>query len=162
MWTSTVGADQPSFVSGSRLRAQKDYSHPTLGTMADHAAVDALRTALQEKEGHLLEQERSRAERASMEAEDLRSTLSRQAARPAARQAAAAPGHGAGEALADAMELAVMDTVLQYILRWAEEDRPTLAEQVRDMAPTLARLRADARRRAEENTQRHAARAAPY
>ena len=130
--------------------------------MADNTAVEALRAALHEFDSDALEQERARAERASMEAEDLRSTLSRQAARPAARQAAAAPGHGAGEALADAMELAVMDIVLQYILRWAEEDRPTLAEQVRDMAPTLARLRADARRRAEENARRHASRAAPY
>ena len=124
--------------------------------------MEALRAALQEFDSHVLEQERTRAERASMEAEDLRAQLARQAARPAARQAAAAPGQGAGEALADALELAAMDTVLQYILRWAEGDRPNLAEQIRDVAPTLARLRADARRRAEENTRRHASRAAPY
>ena len=97
-----------------------------------------------------------------MEAEDLRGTLSRQAARPAARQAAAAPGHGAGDALADALELAAMDTVLQYILRWAEEDRPNLAEQIRDVAPMLARLQADARQRAADNARRRASRAAPY
>ena len=130
--------------------------------MADHAAVEALRAALQEFDSHLLEQERARAERASMEAADLRAQLSRQAARPAARQAAAAQGQGAGEALADAMELAAMDTVLRHILRWAEEDLPNLAEQIRDVAPSLARLRADARRRAEENVRRHASRAAPY
>ena len=85
--------------------------------MADHAAVEALRAALQEFDSHVLEQERARAERASMEAADLRAQLSRQAARPAARQAAAAQGQGAGEALADAMELAAMDTVLRHILR---------------------------------------------
>ena len=130
--------------------------------MADNTAVEALRAALQEFDSHLLEQERARAERASMEAEDLRGTLSRQAARPAARQAAAAPGHGAGDALADALELAAMDTVLQYILRWAEEDRPNLAEQIRDVAPMLARLRADARQRAADNARRRASRAAPY
>ena len=130
--------------------------------MADHAAVEAMRAALQEFDSHVLEQERARAARASMEAANLRAQLSRQAARPAARQAAAAPGHGAGDALADALELAAMDTVLQYILRWAEEDRPTLAEQIRDAAPMLARLRADARQRAADNARRRASRAAPY
>ena len=122
--------------------------------MADNTAVQALRAALQEFDNDALEQERLRAERASMEAEDLRAQMARQAARPAARQAAAAQAQIAGDALADALELAGMDTVLQYILRWAEEDRPNLAEQIRQMAPVLASLRADARR--------HASRAAPY
>ena len=126
--------------------------------MADNTAVEALRAALHEFDSDLLEQERARAERASMEAEDLRGTLFRQAA----RQAASAQGQAAGEALADALELAAMDTVLQYILRWADEDRPNLAEQIRDAAPMLARLRADARQRAADNARRRTSRAAPY
>ena len=130
--------------------------------MADNTAVQALRAALQEFDNEAIEQERLRAERASMEAEDLRAQMARQAARPAARQAAAAQAQIAGDALADALELATMDTVLQHILRWAEEDLPNLAQQIRDVAPSLARLRADARRRAKENTRRHASRAAPY
>ena len=126
--------------------------------MADNTAVQALRAALQEFDNDALEQERLRAERASMEAEDLRAQMARQAA----RQAAWAQAQIAGDALADALELAAMDTVPQYIFRWAEEDRPNLAEQIRDMAPSLARLRAAARRRAEDNARRHASRAAPY
>ena len=130
--------------------------------MADNAAVEALRAALQEFDSHALEQERLRAERASMEAADLRAQMARQAARQAARPAAGAQAQIAGDALADALELAAMDTVLHSIFRWAEEDRPNLAEQIRDMAPSLARLRADARRRAEDNARRHAWRAAPF
>ena len=76
--------------------------------MADNTAVEALRAALHEFDSDLLEQERARAERASMEAEDLRAAISRQAA----RQAASAQGQAAGEALADTLELAAMDTVL--------------------------------------------------
>ena len=90
--------------------------------MADNTAVQALRAALQEFDNDALEQERLRAERASMEAEDLRAQMARQAA----RQAAWAQAQIAGDALADALELAAMDTVLQYIFRWAEEDRPNL------------------------------------
>ena len=125
---------------------------PTLcqHTVADNTAVQALRAALQEFDNEALEQERLRAERASMEAEDLRAQMARQAARQAAR----ATPQRAGDWLADALELATLDTVQQNIFRWAEADRPNLAEQIQETAPILASLRADARRRAS--------RAAPY
>ena len=118
--------------------------------MADNTAARALRAALQEFDNEAIEQERLRAERASMEAEDLRAQMARQAARQAAR----ATPQRAGDWLADALELATLDTVQQNIFRWAEADRPNLAEQIRETAPILASLRADARRRAS--------RAAPY
>ena len=118
--------------------------------MADNTSVQALRAALQEFDNEAIEQERLRAERASMEAEDLRAQMARQAARQAAR----ATPQRAGDWLADALELATLETVQQNIFRWAEADRPNLAELIRETAPILASLRADARRRAS--------RAAPY
>ena len=118
--------------------------------MADNTAVQALRAALQEFDSEAIVQERLRAERASMEAEDLRAQMARQAARQAAR----ATPQRAGDWLADALELATLETVQQYIFHWAEADRPNLAEQIRETAPILASLRADAQRRAS--------RAAPY
>ena len=118
--------------------------------MADNTSVQALRAALQEFDNEALELERLRAERASMEAEDLRAQMARQAARQAAR----ATPQRAGDGLADSLELATLDTVQQNIFRWADADRPNLAERIRETAPILASLRADARRRAS--------RAAPY
>ncbi len=118
--------------------------------MADDAAVQALRAALQEFESRAIEQERLRAERASMEAEDLRAQMARQAARQAAR----ATPQRVGEWLADSLELVALETVQRNIFRWAEADRPNLAELIRETAPILASLRADARRRAS--------RVAPY
>ena len=118
--------------------------------MADNTAVQALRAALQEFDNEAIEQERLRAERASMEAEDLRAQMARQAARQAAR----ATPQRAGEWLADSLELATLETVQRNIFRWAEADRPNLAELIRETALILASLRADARRRAS--------RAAPY
>ncbi len=114
--------------------------------MADNTAVQALRAALQEFDNEALELERLRAERASMEAEDLRAQMARQAARATPQRA--------GEWLADSLELATLETVHRNIFRWAEADRPNLAELIRETAPILASLRADARRRAS--------RAAPY
>ena len=118
--------------------------------MADNTAVQALRAALQEFDNEAIEQERLRAERASMEAEDLRAQMARQAARQAAR----ATPQRAGEGLADSLELVALETVQRNIFRWAEADRPNLAELIRETAPILASLRADARR--------HASRVAPY
>ena len=124
--------------------------------MADDASVQALRAALQEFEGQAIEQERLdqqerlRAERASMEAEDLRAQMARQAARQAAR----ATPQRADDWLAKSLELVTVKTVQRNIFRWAEADRPNLAELIRETAPILASLRADARRRAS--------RAAPY
>ena len=119
--------------------------------MADNTAVQALRAALQEFDNDALELERLRAERASMEAEDLRAQMARQAARQAG---ARATPQRARNGLADAHELATLDAVQQHIFRWAEADTPNLAEQIRQMEPVLASLRAEARR--------HASRAAPY
>ena len=117
---------------------------PDQHKIADITAVQALRAALQEFDNEALELERLRAERASMEAEDLRAQMARQAARQAAR----ATPQCAGDGLADALELATLDTAQQNIFRWAEADRPNLAELIRETAPILASLRADARRRA--------------
>ena len=119
--------------------------------MADNAAVEALRAALQEFDSHALEQERLRAERASMEAEDLRAQMARQAARQAAR---ATPQRAGNEGLADSLDLVALETWQRNIFRWAEANRPYLADLIRDTAPILASLRADARRRAS--------RVAPY
>ena len=113
--------------------------------MADNTSVQALRAALQEFDNEAIEQERLRAERASMEAEDLRAQMARQAARQAAR---ATPQRAGNEGLADSLELATLETVQRNIFRWA------LAELIRETAPILASLRADARRRAS--------RVAPY
>ena len=115
--------------------------------MADDASVQALRAALQEFESQAMEQERLRAERASMKAEDLRAQLARQAAR-------ATPQRAGNEGLADSLELVALETWQRNIFRWAEANRPNLAELIRDTAPMLASLRADARRRAS--------RVAPY
>ena len=114
--------------------------------MADNTAVQALRAALQEFDNEAIEQERLRAERASMEAEDLRAQMARQAARQAAR---ATPQRAGNEALADSLELVALETWQRNIFRWAEADRPNLAKLIRE-----ASLRAEARRRAS--------RVAPY
>ena len=119
--------------------------------MADNTSFQALRAALQEFDNEAIEQERLRAERASMEAEDLRAQMARQAARQAAR---ATPQRAGTEGLADSLEPVALETVQRNIFRWAEADRPNLAELIRETAPILASLRADARRRAS--------RVAPY
>ena len=76
--------------------------------MADNTSVQALRAALQEFDNEAIEQERLRAERASMEAEDLRAQIVRQAARQADRATQQRAGN---EALADSLELVALETV---------------------------------------------------
>ena len=150
---ATVGADAPSFACPVAICVVQARGPPTLPDqhkMADDASVQALRAALQEFEGQAIEQERLRAERAFMEAEDLRAQMARQAARQAARPTP----QRAGDWLADSLELATLDMVQRNIFRWAEADTPNLAEQIQQTAPVLASLRADA--------WRHASRAAPY
>ena len=94
--------------------------------MADNASVFALRAALQEFENQDSERERLRAERASMQAEDLRGQCARQ--------------------FAQTLELTILDTWQAVFFRWAAENPPYLAEMIRDAAPLVARARTDVRR----------------